>query len=73
MYERISVTNFVLPLSEFYAKSKIVNSQNANKTNREVLRCGVQPQGSRISKIIYDQSTGNVYVKNLHNFMRNTY
>lgn len=37
-----------------------------------MLRCGVKPQDSQISKIIYDQSTGNVYVKNLHNFMRNT-
>ncbi|KAJ5135325.1 uncharacterized protein N7515_004603 [Penicillium bovifimosum] len=28
----------------------------------EVLRCGVQPQESRTSKIIYDQSTGNVRI-----------
>lgn len=29
----------------------------------EMLRCGVKPQVSRTSKIIYDQFTGNVYVK----------
>ncbi|KAJ5543440.1 hypothetical protein N7461_009443 [Penicillium sp. DV-2018c] len=28
----------------------------------EMLRCGVEPQDSRISKIIYDQSTGNVRI-----------
>ncbi|KAJ5790882.1 uncharacterized protein N7518_007893 [Penicillium psychrosexuale] len=28
----------------------------------EMLRCGVKPQESRISKIIYDQSTGNVRI-----------
>ncbi|KOS36270.1 hypothetical protein ACN38_g13002 [Penicillium nordicum] len=28
----------------------------------EMLRCGVKPQMSRISKIIYDQSTGNVRI-----------
>lgn len=28
-----------------------------------MLRCGVKPQQPGISKIIYDQSTGNVYVK----------
>lgn len=28
-----------------------------------MLRCGVKPQVSRISKIIYDQFTGNVYAK----------
>jgi hypothetical protein len=40
---------------------------NANTINREILRCGVVPQISRISKIIYDQSTGNVYVKDSTN------
>ncbi|KAJ5287365.1 hypothetical protein N7478_003051 [Penicillium angulare] len=28
----------------------------------EMLRCGVKPQQSRISKIIYDQPTGNVHI-----------
>lgn len=44
-------------------KPKIVDWQSANPFNREMLRCGVKPQMSRISKIIYDPSTGNVYVK----------
>lgn len=41
----------------------MADRQNSNTINREMLRCGVKPQESRISKIIYDQSTGNVYVK----------
>lgn len=44
-------------------KPKIVDWQSANPFNREMLRYGVKPQMSRISKIIYDPSTGNVYVK----------
>lgn len=44
-------------------KPKIADRQNANTINREMLRCGVKPQSSRTSKIIYDKSTGNVYVK----------
>ncbi|KAJ5677014.1 uncharacterized protein N7477_002647 [Penicillium maclennaniae] len=31
----------------------------------EMLRCGVKPQESRISKLIYDQSTGNVRISRL--------
>lgn len=32
--------------------------------NSELIRCGVTARGSRLSKIIFDQSTGNVDVKN---------
>jgi hypothetical protein len=30
---------------------------------RDIMRCGVEPYPARISKIIYDQSTGDVYIK----------
>jgi hypothetical protein len=30
---------------------------------RQVLSCGVKPGQARLSKIIFDQSTGNLYVR----------
>ena len=44
-------------------RPKMADRQTANAINREMLCCGVKPQVSRISKIIHDQFTGDVYVK----------
>jgi hypothetical protein len=59
----ISAPGFALPMSEFY-KSRVwkADKTHANRVNREILRCRVVPQIPAISKIIYDQSTGNMYV-----------
>lgn len=54
---------FRVAFESVYAHPRWQTEKNANMINREMIRCGVKPQGSRISKIIYDQATGNVYVK----------